>query len=67
VHERLDFMAVTGLNQPDFRTVSDFRKRHLGALSGLFVQVLKLCRQAGWPSSDTSRSMAPRSGQRLEA
>lgn len=45
--ERLDFMAVTGLNQPDFRTVSDFRKRHLGALSGLFVQVLKLCRQAG--------------------
>jgi hypothetical protein len=40
-------MAVTGLNQPDFRTVSDFRKRHLGALSGLFVQVLKLCRQAG--------------------
>jgi transposase len=45
--ERLDFMAVTGLNQPDFRTVSDFRKRHLLALSGLFVQVLRLCRQAG--------------------
>jgi transposase len=45
--ERLDFMAVTGLNQPDFRTISDFRKRHLTALSGLFVQVLKLCRQAG--------------------
>jgi transposase len=45
--ERLDFMAVTGLNQPDFRTISDFRKRHLQALSGLFVQVLKLCRQAG--------------------
>jgi len=45
--ERLDFMAVTGLNQPDFRTLSDFRKRHLQALSGLFVQVLKLCRQAG--------------------
>lgn len=45
--ERIDFMAVTGLNRPDFRTVSDFRKRHLEALSGLFVQVLKLCRQAG--------------------
>lgn len=45
--ERLDFMAVTGLNQPDFRTISEFRKRHLKALSGLFVQVLKLCRQAG--------------------
>jgi transposase len=45
--ERVDFMAVTGLNRPDFRTISDFRKRHLKALSGLFVQVLKLCRGAG--------------------
>ncbi len=45
--ERLDFAAVTGLQRPDFRTVSDFRKRHLAALSGLFVQVLKLCREAG--------------------
>jgi transposase len=45
--ERLDFMAVTALNRPDFRTVSDFRKRHLEALSGLFVQVLKLCAAAG--------------------
>src|SRR5450755_1319208 len=45
--ERLDFMAVTALNRPDFRTVSDFRKRHLKALSGLFVQVLKLCAEAG--------------------
>src|SRR5579875_3728212 len=44
---RVDFMAVTGLNRPDFRTVSDFRKRHLQALQGLFVQVLKLCQQAG--------------------
>src|SRR5579871_5445660 len=45
--ERLDIMAVTGLNQPDFRTISDFRKRHLVALSGLFVQVLRLCKAAG--------------------
>jgi transposase len=45
--ERLDFAAVTGLQHPDFRTISDFRKRHLSALSGLFVQVLKLCREAG--------------------
>lgn len=45
--ERVDMMAVTGLNRPDFRTVSDFRKRHLVALSGLFVQVLRLCRAAG--------------------
>lgn len=38
--ERMDFMAVTGLNRPDFRTISDFRKRHLPALSELFLQVL---------------------------
>jgi transposase len=46
-HERVDFMAVTGLSCPDFRTISEFRKRHLKALSGLFVQVLGLCREAG--------------------
>jgi murein DD-endopeptidase MepM/ murein hydrolase activator NlpD len=40
-------MAVTGLNRPDFRTISDFRKRHLQALRDLFVQVLKLCQRAG--------------------
>lgn len=45
--ERVDFMAVTGLNRPDFRTVSDFRKRHLTALQWLFLQVLKLCQRAG--------------------
>jgi transposase len=45
--ERVDFMAVTGLNRPDFRTISEFRRRHLAALSGLFVQVLKLCQAAG--------------------
>ncbi len=45
--ERLDFMAVTGVQKPDFRTISDFRKRHLRALSRLFGQVLRLCRRAG--------------------
>ncbi|HEX9053692.1 MAG TPA: IS1182 family transposase [Gemmatimonadales bacterium] len=45
--ERVDFMAVTGLQRPDFHTVSDFRKRHLKALGDLFGQVLRLCRAAG--------------------
>src|ERR1700684_1071216 len=45
--ERLDFAAVTGMQHPDFRTISEFRKRHLAALSGLFQQVLALCREAG--------------------
>ena len=45
--ERVDFMAVTALNRPDFRTIATFRQRHLKALGELFVQVLKLCRAAG--------------------
>jgi transposase len=45
--ERVDFMAVTGMQMPDFRTISDFRKRHLVALGELFIQVLRLCQQAG--------------------
>jgi hypothetical protein len=43
----VDFMAVTAMNRPDFRTIAKFRQRHLTALSDLFVQVLKLCRAAG--------------------
>src|SRR5437867_6270952 len=45
--ERVDVLAVTAMNRPDFRTISDFRKRHLAALGGLFTQVLKLCARAG--------------------
>jgi len=45
--ERVDFMLIVANDAPDFRTISDFRKRHLDALSGLFVQVLQLCRRAG--------------------
>lgn len=45
--ERVDFMAVSGLNKPDFRTIAEFRRRHLRALSELFVQVLRLCQAAG--------------------
>src|SRR3977135_3701828 len=47
VGERLHFAAVTGLQRPDFRTISEFRKRHLAALSGMSHQVLALCREAG--------------------
>lgn len=45
--ERVDFMAVTALQKPDFRTVNEFRRRHLAAIGALFEQVLKLCRRAG--------------------
>ena len=45
--ERADFMMIVALDAPDFRTISDFRKRHLKALANLFVQVLKLAEAAG--------------------
>jgi transposase len=41
------FRFLAAGNQPDFRTISDFRKRHEEALSGLFEQVLKMCRESG--------------------
>ena len=45
--ERADFMMIVAGDPPDFRTLSDFRKRHLNALGSLFVQVLKLAEKAG--------------------
>lgn len=45
--ERADFMMIVAGDAPDFRTISEFRRRHLEALSGLFVQVLRLAEKAG--------------------
>jgi transposase len=44
--QRVDYMALTGMQHPDFRTVNLFRQRHLKALGGLFKQVLVLCEKA---------------------
>jgi len=45
--ERVDFMSIVALDAPDFRTISDFRGRHLKALGELFKQILQLCEKAG--------------------
>ncbi len=45
--ERVDFMSIVGFDAPDFRTVSEFRRRHLKALGALFTQTLHLCETAG--------------------
>ena len=47
LHEDIAFRVLAANNTPDFRTISDFRKDHLGALSGLFMQVLMLCQREG--------------------
>jgi len=41
------FRVLTGNQQPDHSRISDFRRMHLDALTGLFVQVLRLCQKAG--------------------
>ena len=47
LHEDIAFRVLAANNTPDFRTISDFRKDHLAALSGLFLQVLAFCQGAG--------------------
>ena len=47
LHEDIAFRVLAANNTPDFRTISDFRKDHLTALSGLFLQVLVFCQGAG--------------------
>jgi transposase len=46
-HEQVPFRVLTADQHPDHDTIAEFRRRHIGALSGLFLQVLRLCRQAG--------------------
>jgi transposase len=45
--EDIAFRILAAGNQPNFRTISDFRKIHLKTLSGLFEQVLKIALEAG--------------------
>jgi transposase len=45
--EDVGFRVLAAGNEPDFRTISDFRKLHLAALQGLFDQVLQIALQAG--------------------
>ena len=47
------FRVLTGNQQPDHSRISDFRRRHLPALAGLFIQVLRLCQKAGLVSLGT--------------
>ena len=47
--EDVGFRVLAASNQPDFRTIADFRKRHLAALRGFFEQVLRLARELGAP------------------
>ena len=45
--ENIAFRVVTGNQQPHHTRLSEFRRQHLDALEGLFVQVLQRCEAAG--------------------
>jgi transposase len=45
--EDVSFRVLAGDQHPDHTSISEFRRRHLSALAGLFVGVLTVCRQAG--------------------
>ncbi|HEX2713153.1 MAG TPA: IS1182 family transposase [Candidatus Acidoferrales bacterium] len=45
--EDIAFRVLAAGNEPDFRTISDFRKTHLKTLQGFFEEVLKMALEAG--------------------
>ena len=46
-YHSVPFRVLCADQHPDHDTIAEFRKRHLKALSGLFVQVLRLCQTVG--------------------
>ena len=45
--EDVAFRVLAANNQPDHRTICEFRRIHLSSLKHLFVEVLHLCQKAG--------------------
>jgi len=41
------FIFLSGMQKPDFRTISDFRKNNVKELPEIFVQIVKLCKNLG--------------------
>ena len=46
-YEDVAFRVLAGDQHPDHDSIASFRQRHLQALAGFFVEVLRLCQQAG--------------------
>lgn len=67
--EDVGFRFLAANQAPDHDTIASFRQRHLGAISELFIQVLRLCQKAGLVklgnlSIDGTKMMANASGRR---
>ena len=48
--EDVVFMWLSGMQKPDFRTISDFRKNNIKVLKKLFKQVVQICQRLGMVS-----------------
>jgi transposase len=48
--EDVVFMWLAGMQRPDFRTISDFRKDNIEVLRRLFKQVVQICQRLGMVS-----------------
>jgi transposase len=46
-YESIPFRVLSANQHPDHDSIAEFRRRHLKALAGLFLQVLRLCQAAG--------------------
>lgn len=46
-HEDIAFRVIAAGQHPDHTVISEFRRKHLDVLAGLFTQVLALCARAG--------------------
>jgi myosin heavy subunit len=46
-YESIPFRVVAANQHPDHDTIAEFRRRHLDALAGLFLEILRLCQKAG--------------------
>lgn len=46
-YDDVAFRFLSADQHPDHDSIAEFRRRHLKALAGLFLQVLKLCQKAG--------------------
>lgn len=46
-YDEVPYRVLAANQHPDHDTLATFRQTHLGALAGLFLQVLQLCQRAG--------------------
>lgn len=47
LHKDVAFIFLAGMQKPDFKTISEFRRKNLTELKGSFVEILQICHRLG--------------------